>query len=71
MHLLSIFNKRNFLLRVIYDKYACVIPLKDKKNITITILFKIEVKNMKKYSEFYNRSIKSWLKKWYRNVFNI
>ena len=39
MQLVNQFNKRfRFLLCVIdtYSKYACVIPLKDKKGITIT-----------------------------------
>ena len=83
MQLISKFNKGfRFLLYVIdiYSKYAWVIPfpLKDKKGITIINAFqKIwEKPNHKpnkiwvdKHSEFYNRSIKSWLEKWYRNVF--
>ena len=42
MQLISKFNKRfRFLLRVIYIfiKYAWVIPLKDKKGITVTNAF--------------------------------
>ena len=56
----------------IYSKYAWVILLKDKKGITITNAFfkKIDESNRKpnkiwvdKGSEFYNRSMKSWLEK--------
>ena len=54
----------------IFSKYAWVIPLKDKKGITITNAFQkmLEDPNQKsnkisvdKDSEFYNRSVKSWL----------
>ena len=73
MQLISKFNKGfRFLLRIIdiYSKYAWVIPLKDKKDIAITDAFqkfwdesvckpnKIWVD---KGSEFYNKSMKSWL----------
>ena len=73
MHLMSKFNKGIcFLLSVvdIFSKYARVIPLKDKKGITISNDFKIflDGSNRKpnkiwvdKGSEFYNRSMKSWL----------
>ena len=73
MHLISKFNKGIcFLLSVvdIFSKYARVIPLKDKKGITISNDFKIflDGSNRKpnkiwvdKGSEFYNRSMKSWL----------
>ena len=73
MHLISRFNKGIcFLLSVvdIFSKYARVIPLKDKKGITISNDFKIflDGSNRKpnkiwvdKGSEFYNRSMKSWL----------
>ena len=73
MHLMSKFNKGIcFLLSVvdIFSKYARVIPLKDKKGITISNDFKIflDGSNCKpnkiwvdKGSEFYNRSMKSWL----------
>ena len=47
MQLISKFNKGfRFLLCVtdIYSKYAWVIPLKDKKGITITIAFQENVK---------------------------
>ena len=56
----------------IYSKYAWVIPLKDKKDITITNAFQKNVKKsyrkpnkiwVDKGSEFYHRSIKSWLEK--------
>ena len=59
---------------------AWVIPLKDKKRITISNAFqkKLKESNQKpnqiwvdKGSKFYNRSMKLWLeKKWHRNVFN-
>ena len=63
-----------FLLCVIdiYSKYVWVIPLKDKKGITITNAFQKNLKEsnskpnkiwVDKRSEFYNRSIKSWLEK--------
>ena len=84
MQLLIKFNKEiPFLLCVvdIYSKYAWVIPLKDKKGITITNAFQkiLDESGRKpnkiwvdKGNEFYNRSVKQWLeKKWYRNVFNI
>ena len=56
----------------IYSKYAWVIPLKDKKDITITNAFQKNAKKsyrkpnkiwVDKGSEFYHRSIKSWLEK--------
>ena len=71
----SIFNKRfRFLLCVIdiYNKYAWVIPLKNKKVITITNAFQkpLDKSNRKpnkiwvnKGTKLYNRSMKSWLKK--------
>ena len=73
--MISKFNQGfKFLLCVIdiYSKYAWVIPLKDKKGITITNTFQkfLGESNRKpnkiwvdKDSEFYNRSMKSWLKK--------
>ena len=61
---------KGFLSCVIdtYSKYAWVIPLIDKKGIKITNAFqKILDKSNKVWvdegSEFYNRSMKSWLKK--------
>ena len=75
MQLISKFNKGfRFLLCIIdiYSKYACVIPLKDKIGITITNAFQeiLDESNHKpnkvwvaKGSEFYNKSIKSWLEK--------
>ena len=64
-----------------YVKYVLVIPLKDKKGITITNAFQkiLDESNHKpnkiwieESSEFSNRSMKSWLeKKRYRNVFNL
>ena len=74
MQLLSKFNKRfRFLLCVIdiLSKYARVIPLKDKKGISIVNAFQIILKESKrkpykiwidKGSEFYNSSFKKWLK---------
>ena len=82
MQLINKFNEGiRFLLCVIdiFSEYAWVIPLKDKRGITITNAFKkiLDESNRKpnkiwvdKVSEFYNRSMKSWLKKCYRNVFN-
>ena len=61
-----------FFVIGIYNKYAWVIPLKNKKAITITnafqkILYKSNRKPNKlwvdKGSKFYNRSVKSWLEK--------
>ena len=73
MQLLSEFNKAfRFLLCVIdiFSKYAWVIPLKDKNDISIVNAFQIILKysNRKpnkiwvdKGSEFYNSSFKKWL----------
>ena len=75
MQLISKFNKGiKFLLSVIdfYSKYALIIPLKVKKGITITNTFQkiLHESNRKpnqiwvdKGSEFYDRSMNSWLKK--------
>ena len=75
MQLISKFNKGIcFLLCFIdiFSKYAGVIPLKDKKGITITNAFQtiLNESNCKpnkiwvdKGIEFYNRSMKSWLEK--------
>ena len=75
MQLISKFNKGfRFLLYLndIYSKYAWFMPLKDKKGITITNSFQkvLDESNRKpnkawldKGSEFYDRSIKSWLEK--------
>ena len=74
MQLMSKFNKGfRFSLCVIdvFSKYAWVVPLKDKKGVSIidafqSILKKSNRKRNKiwvdKESEFYNRSMKSWLK---------
>ena len=73
--MVSKFNRGfRFLLCVIdiYSKYAWVIPLKDKKGITIINTFQKILDESKrkpnkiwveKGSEFYNRSMKSWLEK--------
>ena len=71
--MISKFNKEfRFLLCAIdiYSKYAWVIPLKDKKGITITNVF-LKILNeskrkpieiwVDKGSELFNRSIKSFL----------
>ena len=74
MQLLSKFNKGfRFLLCVIdiFSKYAWVIPLKDKKAISIVNAFQIILKEsnskpnkiwVDKGREFYNTSFKKWLK---------
>ena len=74
MQLLSKFNKWfRFLLCAIdiFSKYAWVIPLKDKKGISIVDAFQIIIKEsncklnkicVDKGSEFCNSSIKKWLK---------
>ena len=74
VQLLSKFNKGfRFLLCVIdiFSKYAWVIPLKDKKRISIVNAFQkiLKESNRKpnkiwvdKGSEFYNNSFKKWLK---------
>ena len=73
MQLISKFNKGiRFLLSVvdIFSKYTRVIPLKDKKGITISNNFQKFLDGsyhtlnkiwVDKGSEFYNRSMKSWL----------
>ena len=73
MQLLSRCNKGfRFLLRVIdiFSKYAWVVPLKDKKGVSIVAVFQSILKqsNRKpnkiwvcKGSEFYNTSFKKWL----------
>ena len=74
MQLISKFNKGfRFLLCVIdiFSKYAWVIPLKDKKGVSIVNAFQkiLNDSNRKpnkiqvdKGSEFYNSSFKIWLK---------
>ena len=74
MQLISKFNKGfRFLLCVIdiFSKYAWLVPLKDKKGITITdasqkIIKESNTKPNKiradKGSGFYNSSVKKWLK---------
>ena len=82
MQLISKFNKGfKFLLCVIdtYSKYAWVIPLKDKKGVTITNAFQkiVDVSNnqpnkiwVDKGSEFYNKSIKSFLQNNYIELYS-
>ena len=74
MQLISKFNEGfRFLLCVIdiYSKYAWVIPLRNKKGITITNSFQKTLKEsnrkpnkiwVDKGSKFYNSSFKKWLK---------
>ena len=75
MQLISKFNKGfKFLLCVvyIYSEYAWVVPLKDKKGVSMANAFQNILKKssrkpnkiwVDKGSEFYNRSMKSWLEK--------
>ena len=74
MQLISKFNKKiRFLLCAIdiFSKYALVVPLKDKKGVSIVDAFQkiLDDSNRKpnkiwadKGSEFYNNSFKKWLK---------
>ena len=74
MEKLSKWNKGyKYILTVIdvFSKFAWVLPLKDKKSISITNAFKSIVKNsnrkpqflwVDKGSEFYNKTFKEWLK---------
>ena len=74
MQLLSKYNKGiRFLLCVIdiFSKYAWVVPLKDKKGISIVKAFQIILKQsnrkpnklwVDKGSEFYNAHFKKWLR---------
>ena len=74
MQLINKFNKEICFLSCVIDifsKYAWVIPLKDKRVITITQAFRniLHEPNCKpnkvwvdKGSEFYNRSMKSFLR---------
>ena len=82
MKFISKFNKIiRFLLCVIdiFSKYAWVIPLKDKKAITITNVFQKILNESKhkpnkiwvdKGSEFYKRSTKSWLERNYIEIYS-
>ena len=75
MQLISKFNKGfKFLSCVIdiYSKYAWVVPLKDKKGVSIVNAFQSILKKSNKKpnkiwvdkgGKFYNRSMKSWLEK--------
>ena len=67
MQLISKFNKGfRFLLCVIdiYSKYACVIPLKNKKAVSIVNAFQSILKKS------YRKPNKIWVDKIYRNNFN-
>ena len=68
------------LLIYICRKYAWVVPLKDKKGVSIVNAFQniLNKSNRKpnkiwvdKGSEFYNRSMKSWLEKNYIEMYSI
>ena len=73
MQLLSRYNKRiRFLLCVfdVFSKYAWVVPLKDKKGVSIVTAFQSILKQsnrkpnkiwVDKGPEFYNTSFKKWL----------
>ena len=75
MQLISKFNKEFIFLQCVIDifsNYTWVIPLKDKKCITITNAFQkiLDESNGKpnkirldEGSKFYNRSMKSWIEK--------
>ena len=75
MQLIRKYNKEiRFLLCAIdiFSKYGWVVPLKNKKGITIVDAFQKILNDSKrkpnkiwvyKGSEFYNRSMKSWLEK--------
>ena len=75
MQIISTFNRGiRFLLCVIdiFSKYAWVIPLKDKKDVTITNAFQSILNDSKRKPKkiwvdkgrgFYNRSMNSWLEK--------
>ena len=74
MQLISKFNKRfRFLLCVtnIFSKYVWIVPLKDKKGISVVNAFQKILKQsdrkpnkiwVDKGSKFYNNSFKKWLK---------
>ena len=72
MQLISKFNKEfRYLLCAIDSKYAWVVPLKDKKGVSIADAFQkiLDDSNRKpnkiwvdKGSKFYNSSFKKWLK---------
>ena len=76
MQLINKFNKGSRFWSFAFDsysRYSWVIPLKDKKRITITITFQKIVNESKrepnktwvdKRSEFCNRSMKPWLEKY-------
>ena len=73
MQFISKFNKgfRFFCVIDIFSKYACIVPLKDRQGVSIVNAFQsISKKSHKKPnkiwvdtgSEFYNNSLKKWLK---------
>ena len=74
MQLIRKYNKGiKYLLRVIdlFSKYACVVPLKDKKGLSIFNAFQSSLDGSKRKpnkiwvdqgSEFYNSAFRKWLK---------
>ena len=74
MQLITKYNKRiRYLLYVIdlFSKYVWLVPLKNKKGVTIVNAFQNILDNSKRKpnkiwvyrgSEFYNKSFKKWLK---------
>ena len=82
MQLISKFDKASrffYVLLTFIANMHGLYPWKIRKDSTITNAFQIFFDESKrkpneiwvdKGSEFYNRSMKSWLEKWYRNVFN-
>ena len=70
MQLLSKYNKGIRFLLCVFSKYAWVVPLKDKKGVSIATAFQSILKQsnrkpnkiwVDKGSEFYNTSFKKWL----------
>ena len=60
----------NYCAINIFSKHTCIVPLKEKKSITINNTFQEVLKEFgltpnkiwsEKGSEFYDRSLKSWL----------
>ena len=82
IQLISKYNKGiRFLLRFIdlFCKYAWVVPLKDKKRVTIVNAFQSILNNSRRKpkkiwfdqgSEFYSKSFKKWLKHNYIEIYS-
>ena len=71
MQLISKYNKGIRFLLCMIDKYAWVVPLKDKKGVTVVNVFQSILNDSKRKpnktwvdqgSEFYNKYFKKWLK---------